>query len=497
MKKTILQFGAAAMILLAGFNANAQSPAGSSAWKINGNSGTNATVNFLGTIDKIPLAFRTSNIERMRITRGGNVGIGSPNPAARLNVDSGSAVTLSSGGYVVIGNTTGDNLAMDYYNIQARYNGSYSNLYLNNNGGETFAGNTTLSSSGLIGYGVYEGLFGFSPSTGIGVYGESNTNFGVFGYTGGSSSGSDPNFAAGVHGYNASNGNGVTGVCENGSGTVGWSTNYVGIYGYTGNSGSYAGLFNGDVYTTGSYLPSDQKLKQNIKDASNAMDIVNQLHPKIYQYRQDGNYKLMNFPKGDRYGLISEDVEKVLPNLVKETKYDVTKSVETEMRDPKDPSKQIKVSNLQKTGETIDFKAVNYTELIPILIKGMQEQQQTIETQQQQINDLKQMVQTLANSKNSSSLKSTVADASIASLQQNLPNPFSSNTVIRCTVPSSAKQAQLQVYSSNGNLLKTYSLKNGANEVTVNGGTFSSGQYLYSLLVDGNKVDSKSMVLTK
>jgi hypothetical protein len=51
------------------------------------------------------------------------------------------------------------------------------------------------------------------------------------------------------------------------------------------------------------------------------MNIINQLRPKHYQYRQDGNYKLMNLPKGERYGLIAEDVEKVLPGLVKESKY--------------------------------------------------------------------------------------------------------------------------------------------------------------------------------
>ncbi len=33
------------------------------------------------------------------------------------------------------------------------------------------------------------------------------------------------------------------------------------------------------------------------------------------------------------------------------------------------------------------------------------------------------------------------------------------------------------------------------NEVTINAGALSSGQYMYSLLVDGKKVDSKNMFL--
>ena len=52
------------------------------------------------------------------------------------------------------------------------------------------------------------------------------------------------------------------------------------------------------------------------------MDIINQLHPKLYNFRNDGNYKLMNLPKGIHYGLIAQDVEKVLPNLVKNSKFE-------------------------------------------------------------------------------------------------------------------------------------------------------------------------------
>lgn len=65
-------------------------------------------------------------------------------------------------------------------------------------------------------------------------------------------------------------------------------------------------------------------------------------------------------------------------------------------------------------------------------------------------------------------------------------------------VPLTAKQARLLVYNFNGNLLKTYTLTNkGMNEVIINGGTLSSGQYTYSLSVDGKMVDSKKMILTK
>ena len=44
---------------------------------------------------------------------------------------------------------------------------------------------------------------------------------------------------------------------------------------------------------------------------------------------------------------------------------------------------------VQKKGEIIDFKALNYTELIPIMIKGMQEQQTIIEELKKQMVEMK------------------------------------------------------------------------------------------------------------
>ena len=54
-------------------------------WNINGNTGITGA-NFLGTINAADLMFRTTNIERMRVTTGGNVGIGITAPTQRFDV---------------------------------------------------------------------------------------------------------------------------------------------------------------------------------------------------------------------------------------------------------------------------------------------------------------------------------------------------------------------------------------------------------------------------
>ncbi|HOK38607.1 MAG TPA: hypothetical protein PLC87_08065 [Bacteroidales bacterium] len=56
-----------------------------SVWLTSGNSNTNSG-SFIGTTDNQPLVFRTNNSEKLRITTNGNVGIGTNNPSAQLEV---------------------------------------------------------------------------------------------------------------------------------------------------------------------------------------------------------------------------------------------------------------------------------------------------------------------------------------------------------------------------------------------------------------------------
>lgn len=99
-----------------------------------------------------------------------------------------------------------------------------------------------------------------------------------------------------------------------------------------------------------STIPSDARFKTNINDFNNALNIIKKLNPKTY------NYDITKFPDFGfestlQYGLIAQEVEQALPTLVKNTKF---------------PNKQ-------------EFKTVNYTGIIPILIQGMKEQQEEIE----------------------------------------------------------------------------------------------------------------------
>ncbi|MEP6513861.1 MAG: hypothetical protein ABJA79_08325, partial [Parafilimonas sp.] len=75
----------------------------------------------------------------------GNTAMGIAVPDARLHVAGGTNVTLAGGGTIVVGPINTPNLAIDNDEIQARDNGTASNLKINENGG-----NVNISNGGLF-----------------------------------------------------------------------------------------------------------------------------------------------------------------------------------------------------------------------------------------------------------------------------------------------------------------------------------------------------------
>jgi hypothetical protein len=85
-----------------------------------------------------------------------------------------------------------------------------------------------------------------------------------------------------------------------------------------------------------------------------------------------------------------------------------------------------------------------------------------------------------------------------AKLFQNNPNPFNQTSIIKCFIPETSKAASLLVFDMNGTLKKTIAV-NGKGEVnvTINAKEFIAGMYYYSLIVDGQEIDTKKMILTE
>ncbi len=165
---------------------------------------------------------------------------------------------------------------------------------------------------------------------------------------------------------------GVYGFASNAS-----NFNY-GIYGVAGTTGGYAGYFSGNTYCSGSYVTSDETFKTDIKPLSSGLATIMALNPKTYSFDTE-TYDYMNLPEGIQFGFVAQDLEAVTPNLVARA-----------FQAFEQPT-----SNTHE-GQGIEFKAVNYDGLIPVLTSAIQEQQAIIENQQKQIDELKSLVEKLA-----------------------------------------------------------------------------------------------------
>lgn len=336
------------------------------------------------------------------------------------------------------------------------------------------------------------GDFFLSPGGGGGSYGVHGSGFdGVFGegdwdYLG----------CSGVRGF------GSIGVHGSGRyyGVEGWGEEYAGVFGFSYLG--YAGYFQGNVYATGTYQGSDRKLKQNIIELTSALEIIKKLEPKEFEYKQDGYYSSMNLPKGRRYGLIAQDVEKILPDLVRVAKFDF-RHAQPPAKQKQDAAQVIRIN--AQISETIDFKTLNYTELIPIMVKGMQELtnenselKQQVNELQQQMDDLRQLINKQAKNENPKQSRNEQTNVFLSGTHLGgvTPNPVKGTASIQYSISEGSKRAQLMITDDLGRHIKTIQLSTSG-VINVDVTSLANGVYQYSLIVDNKIEATRKMTVAK
>jgi hypothetical protein len=253
---------------------------------------------------------------------------------------------------------------------------------------------------------------------------------------------------------------------------------------------------------------SDGRVKKNIKQNVPGLAFINKLQPVTYNLDLNAADKIIQYQRKDSAGriipltqveqtaraakekiiytgFIAQDVEKVAKSL----SYDF--------------------SGVDAAKNNKDLYGLRYAEFVVPLVKAVQElskmndakdsaiQQQNIKIDnlQQQIDELKKMIAV----NQSQAVSNNLIITSSASLQQNTPNPFTSATNIKYSLPSSYSSAKIIVTDKNGNALKEINLSNSSptGNINLNAATLASGAYQYSLYVDGKMIDTKQMILTK
>ena len=169
-------------------------------------------------------------------------------------------------------------------------------------------------------------------------------------------------------------------------------------YATSGNYGNYALYSAGYAYISSGYWGSDRKLKKNIRDYEGAISDIMQLQPREYDCRVN-EFPTLGLPTEPQLGLIAQELEEVFPELIKETHNPTQVMPESAAKDQGLDYKIISPAQYDdegemtqeaevEAGEEFDFKAVNYIGLVPVLIKGIQEQQEIIEALEARIEQL-------------------------------------------------------------------------------------------------------------
>ena len=223
----------------------------------------------------------------------------------------------------------------------------------------------------------------------------------------------------------------------------------------------------GDIWAFGGlWNASDKRLKSDIDPLKNSLEKIRALNAYTYIFKENDKLKL---PQGKQAGLIAQELLEVYPYAVKEG----------------------------KSG----YYGVDYSKVVPLLLQGIKDHQDTISSLRTEFNELKNEVeeikQELGITKPSVPGNSTQEDNLIGSLKQNAPNPFSEKTIISYKINGDFGQGTISILDFNGQQIKDFRIQESIGEVRFNGTGYPAGIYFYGLFVDGELLDIKKMIIAR
>lgn len=310
----------------------------------------------------------------------------------------------------------------------------------------------------------------------------------------GSANGPDNTWAGRAIGVSGQAGNSTSGYNYGVLGTIIGTQNGAAIFGTLHNTtgvyvgGRYAGYFDGPTYFSDAmtaksiYTLSDIRLKEKVvslsdlpKGQPSTLENVEQMNVIEYNLKPENRLEdadtasasVSNMLKAisaknarRHYGLSAQELQKIYPDLVYE-------------------------------GQD-GYLAINYIELVPILIRSIQELKQEInEIRSESAKGDARLAPAAATS------IERLSEETRCKLFQNTPNPFTDKTVIEFVLPESSNSAYIYIFSMQGNLVKQIPISASQDSLTINGYEFTPGLYLYSLVVDGREIDTKKMIITE
>jgi hypothetical protein len=232
---------------------------------------------------------------------------------------------------------------------------------------------------------------------------------------------------------------------------------------------------------------SDARIKTKVKENVPGLEFINLLKPVTYHFDVDKQNEIMGV-------YINEKVEGM---------YDIEKITFTGFlaQDVETAAKKINYdfSGLDKSGEILGLR---YAEFVVPLVKAVQELSTENSELEERITQLEKLITKQGIVLNDAATEeiykqsATIEnEAGVATLSQNVPNPFTGNTSIAYYVPETAQQAHIKIANANGVSLFMAEVRLGNGVLEVDATQLTAGTYSYTLIVDSKVVDTKLMVI--
>ena len=277
------------------------------------------------------------------------------------------------------------------------------------------------------------------------------------------------------------------------------------VLAYCPSSSVDAFYFNTNVYSKTTLLTSDARFKSNVAKIQTPLNKLLSLNGVSYDFDYTPKIEKLQeeYLKNNNSYLVPEiDVP-----LTEEDGKDEKEKIERDNTQDTNTISQIETKmgfiaqDLQKIfpdlvkEDDMGFLAIDYIGLIPVIVEAMKEQQTQIEKQQEQIKQLVKLID--IKSINEKAFEENGIE-SIPILLQNTPNPFNQATEIGYYIPETVNSANIYIYDINGFQEKNISIsERGKGATTLQAAALRAGIYFYTLICDGEPVDTKQMILTR
>lgn len=399
----------------------------------------------------------------------------------------------AAGAYSLYSNTTGIG------NTASGYKVNYSNTTGANNtamGYQALYSATIANSNSVFGY--QAGYFNVSggANTLMGYkagYNATSVDNSIFGYDAGSTFGNNSeNSCFGSYaGHNLTGGNKNTFIGrladESIAGGVVSNSSALG-YNALVNNNNMVRIGNTSITSIGGQVGwtnfSDGRIKKDVQENVPGVEFINLLRPVTYHFDMKKENELLGSKDTTNWDG-KFDIEKIqFSGFIAQEVNSAAEKIGYDF------------SGVDKSGTLM---ALRYSEFVVPLVKAVQELSAENDTLKSRLDAIESALNIQSNSKDQEETISqeTVLLKGGAYLQQNVPNPFDGTTAIGYYVPDPNAKVQMQFISSVGELIYTVDISSGKGIVNVQTDALAPGIYQYILLVNGNVIGTKQMILQK